>query len=189
MKKKLFFCVAGLATLPLLCVHASANPISVGFTNLPNQGIVSPVFAGETSIDFSMMNQSAPSCSGTEASLCTAANVILSSQNFASGVSETFNFGNIQYTTSAGDLWQVVAGPGGTLDIFTYGTFTGTGVTPAPGDLNFSFQPPPVGPYYTYSASGTETPEPGTITMFGLGLAAIAVSAGFRKRRNPLPAR
>jgi hypothetical protein len=163
----------------------SAAPILIsdGFTSIPGQGIVAPISAGDTAILFSNLTFSGPSCSGPNAALCTASSVTAATFAFISGVAETFNFGTLSYTTSG--PWSVIASGGGTgFLIQTLGTYAAAGFTNTAGELNITFQRPPVGDNFTFSASGktNPVPEPVTASLIGVGLVGLGL---LRRKRRP----
>jgi hypothetical protein len=111
--------------------------------------------------------------------------VVLSTITYAPTVSsgQVFSISNAGLTSTfslnPGATATVIPGAPGALDIIGTGTVTLTGYDPTQGNLSFSTQQG-VPQNVTFSATVTAVPEPASLALFGLGLAAL--SAAWRRQ-------
>jgi hypothetical protein len=135
-------------------------------------------YAGTATGDFSPINASAtPDFSGNTIILAN-----LNSFSFASALFGSFN------VVGAGSGATILAHTSTLLDIFFVGTYTpGTGLSPATAGLasarvTINMNGGALSEAITLQAPPATVPEPASIAMAGLGLAAAGLVSGLRKR-------
>jgi hypothetical protein len=144
------------------CVNFTVNPIAVTLTG-DNDFSAAAVLSQVTAAPLSLNSPSG----GTVFNVSTLANVPLFSFTQTGNVGPSLVLGN----------------NAGGFAINLVGIYKKTGFDDTEGILNFTFQPPisaSGGGTYTFSASGTTVPEPGTYAMLGTALLGL----GLLRRRK-----
>lgn len=169
--------LGAVAAIALAASPALAGPIAAGSTlSIAGANSVSP-----TAISFPS-NGALFVSTGDFAGLgscfnCVQLSTITYSPTVSSG--QIFSITNAgltsTFTLNPGATTTVIPGAPGALDIIGTGTLTLTGYDPTQGNFAFSTQNG-VPENVTFSATVVAVPEPASLALFGLGLAALGVA-------------
>ena len=184
--KKLILTAMFAAAITLPASAATMFAVNTQFVPSGDNGIGTfPLTGTETSVTFSsggvfvLQQCSIAALCGTAGSDTVSAD----SGTFDSTTTFTWNGGNMSYQVNT---WSLINNGSGQYSILTTGLYhsTDTNLADTPGVLNFSFGTPLTpGGYYPFQATGASSPapEPATMSLVGLGLAAAGL---YRRRRQ-----
>lgn len=158
----LFVLAAGLA----LAAPITGSIAGTGST------LAAPISAGDTSITF----DSNPFASTTLSTMVAAGGsgtmTILPLTISSTNALTVAWAGGLSFAATAPTPVVIGTGPG-TFAVFLSGTYSAVGFDATPGMLALTFQAPAVGANYSFSYSGATAPEPATLALSGLALAAL----------------